>query len=173
MIINRIWAMPNKWTFLIKPIRELILRNFIGEWIDPYAGFNSLAQITNDLNPYAPVLYHLEADKFINLLLTKHGRKFDGAFYDPPYSPRQRKECYKSIGLNHNVGLDLSKGKESKLKNNMSKLIKLGGLVICCGWNSMGFGINRGFEMLEILLVPHGGSHNDTIVTVERKIIER
>jgi hypothetical protein len=26
-----------------------------------------------------------------------------------------------------------------------------------------------GFELLEILLVPHGGSHNDTICTVERK----
>ena len=27
-----------------------------------------------------------------------------------------------------------------------------------------------GFEIVEILLVPHGGWHNDTIVTVERKI---
>lgn len=26
-----------------------------------------------------------------------------------------------------------------------------------------------GFEIEEILLVPHGGWHNDTIVTVERK----
>lgn len=36
-------------------------------------------------------------------------------------------------------------------------------------WNSGGFGKNLGFEMIEILLVPHGGHHNDTIVTVERK----
>jgi len=34
----------------------------------------------------------------------------------------------------------------------------------------MGIGKNRGFEMVEILLVPHGGSKNDTIVTVERKL---
>ena len=33
----------------------------------------------------------------------------------------------------------------------------------------MGIGKNRGFEMIEILLVPHGGSKNDTIVTVEQK----
>lgn len=32
-----------------------------------------------------------------------------------------------------------------------------------------GIGLKRGFEMIEILLVPHGGSKNDTIVTVERK----
>jgi len=34
----------------------------------------------------------------------------------------------------------------------------------------MGIGKNRGFEMTRILLVPHGGSKNDTIVTVETKI---
>jgi len=33
-----------------------------------------------------------------------------------------------------------------------------------------GIGINRGFKMQEILLVPHGGSKNDTIVTVEKKL---
>jgi len=29
-------------------------------------------------------------------------------------------------------------------------------------------GKNRGFEIVEILLVAHGGHHNDTIVTVEK-----
>jgi hypothetical protein len=33
----------------------------------------------------------------------------------------------------------------------------------------MGMGKNRFFEIIEILLVPHGGHKNDTIVTVERK----
>jgi len=40
----------------------------------------------------------------------------------------------------------------------------------CCGWDSNGFGKNRGFELIELLLVCHGGRHNDTIVTVERKV---
>jgi len=35
----------------------------------------------------------------------------------------------------------------------------------------MGLGKNRGFKMARILLVPHGGSKNDTIVTVENKIL--
>ena len=34
----------------------------------------------------------------------------------------------------------------------------------------MGLGENRGFTMMRILLVPHGGSKNDTIVTVEQKM---
>lgn len=34
----------------------------------------------------------------------------------------------------------------------------------------MGIGKKNGFEIIEILLVAHGGMHNDTIVTVERKL---
>ena len=33
--------------------------------------------------------------------------------------------------------------------------------------------LHRGYELLEVLLVPHGGAHNDTIVTVERKVAMR
>jgi hypothetical protein len=31
-------------------------------------------------------------------------------------------------------------------------------------------GIKRNFKLIEVLIVAHGGAHNDTIVTVERKI---
>jgi len=51
-------------------------------------------------------------------------------------------------------------------------MLRPGGIAVCCGWNSLGFGLTRGYEMLEILLVTHGGAHNDTIVTVERKVGE-
>lgn len=57
----------------------------------------------------------------------------------------------------------------SDVKDEMARIIKPGGKVICFGWNSMGLGKNRGFEMKRILLVAHGGSKNDTIVTVEIK----
>ncbi|GAH81276.1 unnamed protein product [marine sediment metagenome] len=51
----------------------------------------------------------------------------------------------------------------------MAKKIKKGGIVISFGWNSGGFGKNREFEIKEILLVAHGGNHNDTICVVEVK----
>jgi hypothetical protein len=56
-----------------------------------------------------------------------------------------------------------------KVKDAADVVLIPGGIAICCGWNSMGFGLKRGYEMEEILLVSHGGAHNDTIVTVERK----
>ena len=44
------------------------------------------------------------------------------------------------------------------------------GKVVSFGWNSGGIGMKYGFKIDRILLVPHGGSHNDTIVTVETKL---
>lgn len=43
-------------------------------------------------------------------------------------------------------------------------------IVISFGWNSGGIGKKYGFEIAEILMVAHGGWHNDTICTVEMKL---
>ena len=57
MIINRVWAMPNKLTFTIKPIKELVekyvwnARDYNGVIIDPFANTCKYGTITNDLNP--------------------------------------------------------------------------------------------------------------------------
>jgi len=88
MKISRIWAMPNKWTFTVKPIKKLVDR-YVGDgkgWIDPFAGMNSPAEITNDLNPNLNTIYHLDAKDFLKSL---SGSLFNGAIFDPPYSPTQ------------------------------------------------------------------------------------
>ena len=61
MKIERIWAMPNKNTFDIKPIKKLIQEELDKDklWIDPFANKNKLAKITNDLNPEYSTDYHL------------------------------------------------------------------------------------------------------------------
>lgn len=167
MIISRMWAMPSRHTFTIKPIKEL-LEKYVGDgkgWIDPFSGYNSPAEIKNDLNPNIPVCFHLEATDFIAQVKSP----VNGILFDPPYSPRQIKEVYNLIGL-HNSFENTMATFWSKVKDCACKIIEPNGLVISCGWNSQGFGKNRGFEIIEILLVPHGGAHNDTIVTVERKL---
>ena len=70
MKISRTWAMPNKWTFTIKPIKEL-LKQYVGNgkgWVDPFAGKYSPAEITNDLNPGMPSSFHLRANDFLDQL---------------------------------------------------------------------------------------------------------
>lgn len=68
--IDRIWAMPNSRTFLIKPIAEL-LKEEIGMdeiWIDPFANENSPATMRNDLNPsVVNVEYHQDASEFLGM----------------------------------------------------------------------------------------------------------
>jgi len=54
-------------------------------------------------------------------------------------------------------------------KNEIARILKPGGKVICFGWNSMGLGKGRGFVMKRLLIINHGGSRNDTLVTVEIK----
>lgn len=159
--------MPSMHTFTIKPIRELIGK-YVKDgknWIDPFAGENSPAEITNDLNPAKPAKYHMHALDFAKMLQGE----YDGCLFDPPYSPRQVKECYDSIGCNEFMAND-SNHFPYDIKREIARKIKSGGVIISCGWNSGGFGKKLGFEMVEILLVPHGGAHNDTIVTVERKV---
>ena len=54
--------------------------------------------------------------------------------------------------------------------DEIARVLKPNGIALCFGWNSNGVGKTRGFEMQEVLIVPHGGSKNDTICTVERKV---
>ena len=167
MKIERAWAMPSKDTFTIKPIAELLERYNVGEgWIDPFAGFHSPAELTNDHNPDAPTDSHLEALDFVK---TQEGALFSGALFDPPYSYRQVSEHYKVIGKKA-TQLDTSTQFYNRVLNPLAEIVQPGGYCISFGWNSNGMGKNRGFEIVEILLVAHGGHHNDTIVTVEKKI---
>lgn len=164
--IDRVWAMPNKNTFDIKPIHDLILEEKTeGVWIDPFANKNKLATITNDLNRSYDTDYHLDALEFLKLF---DDNSVDGVLYDPPYSPRQVSECYNNVG--YNVTWDTTKASFwSNHKKEISRILKVGGKVITFGWNSGGIGNKYGFEINRILMVPHGGWHNDTICTVEIK----
>lgn len=168
---SRVWAMPNSSTFKIAPIAELLSR-YISPGqviIDPFSNGGVLATITNDLNPAVKADYHMEATDFLDQLL-KDGIQADLCLFDPPYSPRQIAECYKSIG--RKVGMeDTQDGHWNKLwKDRIASLMKVRSHVISFGWNSAGLGKNRGFKLIEIMLVPHGSAHNDTIVTVEKKV---
>ena len=166
MEMNRIWSMPNKNTFSIKPINDLIKKYSFGIIIDPFANSNKIATVTNDLDETFETDYHLDALDFLKMF---NDSSVDTVLYDPPYSPRQVSECYKKLGKT----VDMKTTQSSYWayhKKEISRIVKKNGIVISCGWNSGGIGKKYGFEIIEILLVPHGGAHNDTIVVVEKKI---
>lgn len=96
---ERIWAMSNKNTFDILPIKKLISEevNLKDFWIDPFANKNKIATVTNDLNLEYYTDFHLDA---LDFLKSFSDISVDGILYDPPYSPRQVSECYKNVGYN-------------------------------------------------------------------------
>lgn len=165
MIINRVFARANKWTFQFPAIRDLLIRYMNGGiWIDPFAGANSPAQITNDMDKSMPTDYHLDAVDFCRSL----DGTYAGALIDPPYSYRQISEHYRGQGIKATYK-DTSYNFYGRVYEVIAPIIKLNGYVISCGWNSNGIGKNRGFHIVEILLVAHGLHHSDTIVVVEKK----
>ena len=148
MKITREWAMPNKRTFQINPIKNLIRAyKREGIWADPF-----------------PYPFKQEALQYLS---TFEECSVDGVLFDPPYSPRQLKECYESRGESLH---DTKSSVWATWKDAVSRIVKSNGTVISFGWSSMGMSKSRGFEIIEILLVPHGGNHNDTIVVVEKKV---
>lgn len=166
MKIKHVFSFPSKNTFTIGPIRKLV-EKYVGNgkgWIDPFAGDFSPAEFTNDLNPDKNAKYHLHAMDFLD----KFDCKFKGGLFDPPYSLSQLKECYQNIGVEYFLKKDCQTF-PFDVRCKLADLIEVGGYLISCGWDSNGVGRKFGFEMIEILLVCHGGKHHDTIVTVERR----
>lgn len=168
VVMSRVWAMPNPSTFRIKPVRELVARYCVGVVCDPFVGdspFRGRCEYTNDLDPLKEASVHLPADEFLRSI---GPGVVDVLLYDPPYSPRQVSEVYRRLQMT--VNMQTTQASFWRIiKQEIARVVKPGGVVISCGWSSGGIGKGLGFELLEVLLVPHGGRHNDTIVTVERK----
>lgn len=160
--------MPNAHTFSIPPIKALIHRytSTAKVIVDPFANSERIATITNDLDTQYDTDYHMDACEFLKMLPSSFA---DAVLYDPPYSSRQVAESYKKLGMS--VNMETTQGSYwRKQKEQISRITKTGGVCISFGWNSGGIGKKYGFEQMEILLVAHGGAHNDTIVTVEKKL---
>lgn len=171
MKFNRVWCMPNKNTFSMPPVKRLIT-SYMQEgqkWADPFSRLSppeiKKHCITNDLDPSFEADYHLESLEFLQIWEDSY---FDGVLFDPPYSPRQISECYKGVGRAVHMS-DTQSSFYGDRKNEAARVLRKGGVAISFGWNSGGLGKKNGMEIVEILLLAHGGAHNDTICTVEIK----
>lgn len=174
MKINRVWAMPNADTFDILPIGELVARYLRASKVsvDPFARNKRWATYTNDLNPKTEAQHHMDAEEFCTMLSDK-GVKADLVLFDPPYSPRQIAECYQGFGRKPTMQDTQSSVLYARVRNAIRPLVQLNGIVISFGWNTAGMGKDSGFVEEELLIVAHGGAHNDTLVFVERRQVDQ
>jgi len=163
MKINRVWAMPSIWTFNVIPIKKLLeekVKDGVG-WVDPFAGKSQLAEHRNDIEQNQP--YNMDALEFLK---TFEDESVNGVLFDPPYSVEQclRRYTPKQKGTAGRAEY------WAKCKDEISRIIKPNGICISFCWDSVGMGKKRGFKIEEILLICHGACHNDTIVTLDKKV---
>ena len=163
--------MPDLNTFKCSPIREFVIKyiNSSKVSVDPFSRNSQLATHRNDLNPETTAEYHMDSVSFLKMIF-KNNIRADLGILDPPYSVRQMSECYQSIGKKTSMQDSQGVGIYKHTRDEMDKIIKIGGIVLSFGWNSVGMGINRYYQIEEILMVCHGGMHNDTICMAEIKL---
>lgn len=165
--------MANADTLEIQPIRALVKRyiqpNTVS--VDPFARNCMLATWRNDLNPDTRAEYHMDCLDFVRML-QQRAVAADLVIFDPPFSPRQIKECYDSIGIKMGQ-LDAFRTHWKPERDCLHSILAVGGFVISFGWNTIGMGGGRGYDPIELLCVCHGPGHNDTLVLVERKVVHQ
>lgn len=167
-MVWRVWSMPNAETFSIPVVSRLLDRWLRGRSIvvDPFARHSRRGTLRNDLDLSCDTDYHMDAPDFL-AELARRDIQAHALLFDPPYSPRQVAECYRSVGREVGQAETQNARLYRECRDAGRAIMEPGAVVISCGWNSTGFGKTRGFIQREILLVAHGGAHNDTIVTVE------
>jgi len=170
MKFTRKWAMPDSETFNIECIHDFVWRHLAESKVsvDPFSRNKRWATHTNDLDPNTDAEHHMDAEAFLKHL-EDDGVRADLVIFDPPYSPRQISECYKGIGLEVGMVETQSASLYKRVRDAVSRIMAPQGIVLSFGWSSNGMGINRGYEIEEILMVCHGGAHNDTICLAERR----
>ena len=158
--------MPSRWTFTIPPIAAFIERHLNGAKVivDPFAGKSKIGTLRNDLAEGG-----IDAHEFCEKLL-RENVVADAVLFDPPYSPRQLAECYKSVGRQVTTMDTQSSALYARIRKPLGNLLKPNGIALSFGWNSMGFG--KKWQTLEIMLVAHGGGHYDTICVAQRKPLD-
>jgi len=146
----------------MKPVQQLFKKYKVGRnFADPFAGEYSPAEITNDIEGRGND-FSLDGLEFLKGF---ESNVLQGVLFDPPYSVEQ---CLRRYTPKHG-GTAGRAEYWAKCKDEIKRITKRNGMVFSFCWDSCGMGKNRGFEIIEIMLICHGACHNDTIITIERK----
>jgi cobalamin-dependent methionine synthase I len=147
---------PKKYTFEMPEVRLWTERWCSGRVLNLFAGMTLLGvdEVRVDIDENAPADYHEDAFKFVK----RWEGCFDTVIFDPPYNLRKAREKYGKRYV----------GSLTKIKEELPRILVLGGRVISFGYDSVGMSRKRGFEKIAICLVCHSGDHNDTIGIVEQ-----
>ena len=165
MKFSRSFGIQTKDTLRCKEAFSVVRQYLEGKKvIDPFARNCEFAHpYTNDINPETNAEDHLDVEEYLEIFHAL-GDVFDGAIYDPPFSDTQAKDTYGTTNLYTFAGKIL------RIERSLGDLVVPNGYIVKFGYNS-NFS-HRAFECVEIKLVRYGGSMNDMIISVHKKMFE-
>jgi len=150
---------PKRYTFEQPKLKRWVELHCRGKTLNLFAGKTLLNvdEFRVDSNE------EMVADQYDDALhfVETTNMKFDTVILDPPYSLRKAYEKYNG----HYIGSNWT-----RIRRALPKVLNNNAIVISLGYNSQGMSKTLGFEKIAICLVCHNGDHNDTIITVEKKI---
>ena len=160
IIMERICQPLHKYTFQAPRTKEWVESVSKGRVLNLFAGITklNLQETRVDLDPETKPDYCMDALEFVNCCRDT----YDTVILDPPYAYRKSMEKYK--------GYIASPFKQ--LKDALVRILPINGDVITLGYHSNSMGRVRGFELVRVCLICHGGAQHDTIAIMERKIKE-
>lgn len=167
IIFSRICTPLNRYTFKSPKILqwlqdycrgETVLNLFAGKTVITHPINCVCLEIRNDIDDSMIADFHMDALMFMKFSIL-HNSDIHVVVLDPPYSYRKSMELYNGH-------------RNSRFKQVLDEIEKLKSVhtVITFGYHSSVMSKKRGFKIVEILLISHGGAQHDTIATVEERI---
>lgn len=163
--LSRIFEHPrNQWTFQMPKLRKWVEERLEGRVLNLFGGMTRLTHpggleiVQNELREDLEADLHRDACDLPQW--QDFPRAFDTVIFDPPFSFHQAVVSY---------GMKKAQ-RVTHARDTVDYVLKPGGRVISLGFNSTGMSAKRGYKKEEILIVNCGASHNDYLITVERRI---
>ena len=152
---------------IIKDKIDIIKNKFENTIIlNPFSNNNLIANINNDLDSTINSNYHLEA---LDFLRTFSNNSADIILYDPPTDPTRMKFYFDKLNLKIDKRYTRTEY-WSKLKKEISRILKKDGYAISIGYNSGGIGKTNGFNIEDILILSHISFNRDIFCVIEKKM---
>ena len=154
------FSMPNRWTFEMAPVKDLLHEVLGGAdvVVDPFSGRSVVGTHRND------IVGGMDAEEWLDSVDVVA----DAFLMDPPYSPAQIKRSYSEAGIPTSMSSTQNARMMKVVRDHCHRLLRPGGVAVSFGWNSQGM-LSFGYKRTHLMLVRHGGAHNDTIVCVDVK----
>lgn len=156
----------NKFTFKAPKIRKWVIDHCSKEYCGTLNLFSgptelNISELRVDIDPNMHPNIMMEACDFVERWgKVKPLFKFKTVLIDPPYSYRKSMELYNGH----------RNSRFKRLLDSLPKILEDDGRVITFGYHSSVMSEKRGFKIVEICLISHGGAIHDTIATVEERI---